>query len=361
MNNRVRALAVSGSAIIIIVFILSLASAVTGFAQQKGNEKKFDKAQTQEIQALVRLVNDATAGKPAPADFPVTWQNHSLKARDQRTFVPYSITIPQGSMTSPSVAVYVRVVKRAGEAPPSAPAAAGDKDQKDPKAVPSEFPFEDVYFADLRAPEGKEPYRLMRALSVAPGDYDVYVTVRERATPDKKGAPAPKASLLKQPLSVPDYWLPELMVSSIILAEKVEPLTAPIPESQIAENPYALGMTRFVPAAENRKFSKKEELSIIFLVYNTTDTNKKPDVTVEYNFNQKIDGGEKFFNKTNPQAFNAETLPPQFDTATGHQLVAGQTVPLASFPEGDYRLEIKVTDKVSGKTLVQNVLFSVTQ
>jgi hypothetical protein len=357
MQNRVRALAVSGAAVI-VVLVLSLASAGAGFAQQKGAEKKFDKAQTQEIQALVKLVNDVTAGKPAPADFPVTWQNHSLKARDQRTFVPYCISIPQGSMTSPSVAVYVRVVKRGGDAPPAVPAVAGDK--KDPKAVQSEFPFEDVYFVDLKAPEGKDPYRLTRALSVAPGDYDVYVTVRERATPDKKGAPTPKASLLKQPMTVPNYWLPELMLSSIIVAEKVEPLTAPIPESQVAENPYALGMTRFVPAADNRKFSKKEELSIIFLIYNTNDTNKKPDVTVEYNFSQKADGGEKFFNKTNPQAFNAETLPPQFDTATGHQIVAGQSVPLASFPEGEYRLEIKVTDKVSGKTLVQNVLFTVT-
>jgi hypothetical protein len=34
-------------------------------------------------------------------------------------------------------------------------------------------------------------------------------------------------------------------------------------------------------------------------------------------------------------------------------------VPLASFPEGDFRLEIKITDKVSGKTMTQNANFSV--
>ena len=50
---------------------------------------------------------------------------------------------------------------------------------------------------------------------------------------------------------------------------------------------------------------------------------------------------------------------PQFDVAAGHQLQAGQGVPLASFPEGDYRLEIKVTDKLANKTLIRDVNFSV--
>ena len=83
-------------------------------------------------------------------------------------------------------------------------------------------------------------------------------------------------------------------------------------------------------------------------------------MSVEYNFYQKAAGQpEKFFNKTNPQSLNAQTLPPQFDLAAGHQLQSGQAVPLASFPEGDYRLEIKVTDKNNGKTLTRDVNFTV--
>ena len=34
-------------------------------------------------------------------------------------------------------------------------------------------------------------------------------------------------------------------------------------------------------------------------------------------------------------------------------------MPLASFPEGDYRLEIKVTDKIANKSLTRDVNFSV--
>ena len=56
---------------------------------------------------------------------------------------------------------------------------------------------------------------------------------------------------------------------------------------------------------------------------------------------------------------NAQTLPPKFDFGAGHQLQSGQAVPLASFPEGDYRLEIKITDKLAAKSLTRNVNFTV--
>jgi hypothetical protein len=34
-------------------------------------------------------------------------------------------------------------------------------------------------------------------------------------------------------------------------------------------------------------------------------------------------------------------------------------IPLSSFPAGDYRLEIKITDKPSGNQLTQSVNFTV--
>ena len=65
----------------------------------------------------------------------------------------------------------------------------------------------------------------------------------------------------------------------------------------------------------------------------------------------------RVFNKTAPQQLNAQTLPPEFNVAAGHQLPGSLVVPLASFPPGDYRLEITVTDKASGKTVKQNANF----
>jgi hypothetical protein len=56
---------------------------------------------------------------------------------------------------------------------------------------------------------------------------------------------------------------------------------------------------------------------------------------------------------------NASTLPPQFDLTAGHQLPGSIVIPLASFQPAEYRLEIKLTDKVSGKTLIHNATFTV--
>jgi hypothetical protein len=360
----IRRLTPASSGVLLAVIMLGLTLAAADVAsaridQQKGAEQKTSKAQVQETQALVKLVNDVAFGAPAPSDFPVNWQNHYIKARDQRTFVPYVLSMPQGGLTNPSVAMYIRVVRNEAEVPPAAPT--DPKAAKDAKAAPrQEYAFEGVVFTELKTPEGKEPYRLMRALSVLPGEYTVYAVVRERPAADKKNAAPGKTSLVKESITVPDYWQPGLTTSSIIVADKVELLNAAVPESQLIENPYDFGRTRVIPAAASRKFSKKEDLSVIFYVYNTAEANKKPDVAVEYNFVQKTEGSEKYFNKTDPQLYNAETLPPAFDMAAGHQIVAGQSVPLASFPEGDYRLEIKVTDKIAGKSIVQSVNFTVT-
>ena len=86
-----------------------------------------------------------------------------------------------------------------------------------------------------------------------------------------------------------------------------------------------------------------------------------PGTTIEIltpDFLRKEGAEDKFFNKTNPQAVNESNLPPQFDPAK-FPVPGGITVPLKSFPEGEYRLEIKITDKTSNKVLTQNVKFNV--
>ena len=63
-------------------------------------------------------------------------------------------------------------------------------------------------------------------------------------------------------------------------------------------------------------FTKAEELSIFFQVYNPgLDQAGKPNIVMEYQFHKKEGEAEKFFNKTNPQTVSAANLPPQFDPA----------------------------------------------
>jgi hypothetical protein len=115
---------------------------------------------------------------------------------------------------------------------------------------------------------------------------------------------------------------------------------------------------RVMPSATNQ-MKKSGELQVLFWVYGAANEGGKPNLTIEYNFHQKTGDAEKYFNKTAPQELNAQTLPPQFDANAGHQLPGSLVVPLTSFPEGEYRLEIKITDKISGKTLTQNANFAV--
>lgn len=328
-------------------------------AQQSKQDKKESKDQKKEVQQLVKLVDGVMGGQPAPADFSVTWSNNFMKATEGKTYVPFTLSIDTSKLANPSMAMYLRVAPKAGTAtaqPAAATQDSKDKDKDKDKKKASQYPFEDVHFFEATATT--QPFELSRAFAVPAGDYDVYIALQDEPAKDSK-APQ-QTTVFHQSISIPDLWNGKLATSSIILTQAVNRLTAPISADEQADHPYVIGNAEIVPETTT-KLSKKGQLSLIFMIYNTgiDATTKKPDVTVEYNFYQKTDGGEKFFNKTNPQEFNAQTLPPQFDPAAGHQLVAGQTVPLATFPAGDYRLDIKVTDKTSGTSITRDLNFSV--
>jgi hypothetical protein len=349
-----------------IVLTLALALAASTLVVAQKNEKKQDDAQKKEIQNVVKLVDDVAAGQPAPNDLTLAWGREDfLKAQGNKEYVPFTVAIDPSKVSGGTVAFYWRVVAKGAAAAAPTPAPAPGKnekndknDKKDDKAKKADYAYEDIAFVPVTP--SQNPTRISRSFTVPAGSYDVFVVVKE-PTQDKapKGAPPPKASLLKQSITVPDFWNGELATSSVIVAQRIDPLPAPLTPAQQADRPYALGTMEIVPAPDT-KFTKKSELSTFMLIYNPkTDAANKPDVLVEYNFYAKAAGAEKFFNHTSPQNLNAQTLPPQFDLSAGHQLQSGQAVPLASFPEGEYRLEIKVTDKIANKSLTKDVEFTV--
>ena len=345
------------------VLALAFAVAVVGSAssalaaqqnnQQRKEQEKRSEQEQQDIQAMVRLVDAVMMGQqPAPTDIPITWEyNHFVKGSDGSTYIPFNLTIDRSKLANPSAAMYVRVVSKTPAAAPAAAAGKGDK--KDEARVV--YPWDNVHFLEVPA-SGK----VSRAMAVRPGDYDVFIAVKE-ATKGKppKNAPPAKIGVLRKPLTVPDFAKPELTTSSVIIASDIQPVTTPLTVQQQQESPYTFGTMTVVPSVD-AKLKKAGELQVLFWVYGAeTDAASKPDVTIEYNFYQKTADGEKYFNKTAPQALNATTLPPEFSTAAGHQLPGSLVVPLGSFPMGDYRLEIKITDKKSTKTLTQNASFTV--
>jgi len=348
-------------AVFALTVLVGCASSMMLFAQSKDDKKK-DEAQKREIQSIVKSVDDLTAGQPAANDLSMTWLRQDVvKAQGNKEYVTFTVQLDPSKVAGGTVAFYWRVVSKTAAAVPVAePGKKDDKKDKDKdKGKKSDYAYEDISFVPVTA--GQTSMKISRSFTVPAGNYDVFLIAKE-PTPEKapKNAPPPKISALKQTVNVPDFWNSELATSSVIVAQRIDPLPAPLTPQQQADRPYALGMMEILPTFET-KFTKKAELSTFMLIYNPkVDGANKPDVSVEYNFYQKLAGQpEKFFNKTNPQNLNAQTLPPNFDFAAGHQLQSGQAVPLASFPEGDYRLEIKITDKIANKSLTREIAFTV--
>ena len=308
-----------------------------------------------ELQTLVQVVTEARSGELAPVEDPFDLSPSFLKGTDGDTYVPFTLTIDQAKIDGSNVALYLYV-----DDPAAAAAAAESEDDSDDNA--SEAVFEDAHFVAIGAAGEDGKVLIDRAFSASGGNYDVYLALRTSLgeDPDDDEFEALPIMLLKRSVAVPNLWTDELTTSTVLIADTVEPLTAPLsPEEQI-EHPYTLGTTRIVPK-HDRAFGKQAELNLLMLVYNPRLSGGMPNVTVEYNFHTQTDGGEEFFNKTNPQDFNAQTLPPGFSVEAGHQIVAGQSVPLSLFPAGDYRLEIKVMDNEAGTDLTRDVMFTVNE
>jgi hypothetical protein len=359
--------------------LLSLGAALALFlsavpaAAQRNNSNPPPQARTQpdpDTVVLVQLVDAAIVASPtvqigdaAKGDIALKWESaHFIKGQNG-VYVPFAVSFDPASVKTSDVGIYIRAVEKgqlanvaAALTPP--PAAAGNKPAPAPAAP--RYAWDNVAFVQKPA-DG----RITRAIALPPGDYELFVALKERAAApaaaNSPATPTAKSGMLRHALLAPDFGKPELQTSSVILATTVEPVSGQLSPAEQEANPYVFGPMRIVPSRDN-KFSKSSELQVIFWVYGSSaSTTGKPDVAIDFNFYLKQpDGAEKYFNKTAPQELNAKTLPPEFNAAAGHQLPGSLVVPLMSFPPGEYRLEIKTTDKPSNKVVTQSVTFTVT-
>jgi len=330
----------------VVALVVAATFAASGIAAQqapKPDNKKRSKQEQAEIETLVKLVDGVMQGAtPAPTDITMTLEPYFMKSQEQRTFVPFVLTVNNPPKTD--AAMYVRVVN---------PAAVPD-----PKAKKVEYPWDDIHFVPAAQLAG-DSVKLNRVFMATAGTYDVYIAMKER-TPEKASKDfKPKMGVLKAQVKVPDYYNGELATSTILIADKVNMLSAPINPEEARERPFVFGMQELLPAPD-MTFTKAEELSIFFQVYNAgLDAAGKPNLTLEYEFHKQEGTGEKFFNKTTPQTVSAANLPPNFDPSK-FPVPGGITVPLASFTEGNYRLNVKITDKANNnKVLSQDIKFTV--
>jgi hypothetical protein len=324
---------------------------------------QLDRTHREEGEAILALADAAMAGKSVPRDFPVEWQNDFVKAQ-RGTFVPFTLTVDRSRFTRPSALVYVRATRRGND--------------ERGRRLPDAYPVDAIFPVEFGTLSGG-PFRFSRGFSVPSGEYDVFVVMRERVDPDGSRS-QPKAAVMRQQLSVPEFWSGELTTSSIIVADRLTTLVEDVAPEQLAERPYVIGRLEVTPAAD-RRFRKDEELVVVFLVYHPMVTAERQfDIKVEYHFFRKGEGpgggrepaeselthppvrpGERYFNHTDPQRFNPALMGSTFNPANGEPVMAGQIVPLAGFEIGEYRLDVQVMDLLSGKSLSRDVSFTVAE
>jgi hypothetical protein len=347
----------TGRWIALLAFCCVHGAVSTGAAQgNRRAQERIDEALRRESDALAQIADEALAGRPVPTDFALEWSNDFFKAQPG-TFVPFTVSFTAPGLSSRLALLYIRVETRTRR-PPSRP-----------------FAYETIFPVQLEAGRG-ESVSVTRGFAVPAGGYRVVVVLRESAEDRSRDPEMPrKAGVLLRDLEVPDFWTTELATSTVMLASRVEPLSAPVPADELDEDPYAVGSNR-IHVTRERSFTRDRELIVAFLIYNlSVGPDKHFDAQVDYHLYRKDQGGpvppgaapegpraragERYVTRTNPQRFNPSMMGAQFDPSAGTPVLAGQGILLAGFEPGDYRLGITVTDLLARKTLTRDVTFKV--
>ena len=235
------------------------------------SQDRLDELRRREGEALLNLADAAMAGS-APSDFSIAWSNDFFKAQTG-TFVPFTVTIDRSALTAADALMYVRAARR-----DALPARA--------RGGLVRYPFDIIFPVALSGPPG-QPLRITRGFAVAPGDYDVYVALRERAADPLASDRRLKGAVLKQPLTVPDFWTGELATSTVMLADRIDPVAAPVTGDDVLERPYVIGSNE-VHRATGTAFRRDRELIVVFLIYNPTVlADKSFDIEVDYHLFRK--------------------------------------------------------------------------
>ena len=322
-----------------------------------------DQLEDWQQEELISLIEEVRQTVTEPSSGPPPFELGGFASQigtDGDAYVAYNLTIDPSKISTPTVAMYLFLLDPAVLA--ALPTAENEDSDEAPELPEAAFEYYD--FVDV-ASGGTEPIQISRAFTAPGGEYEAFIAIRDsHGGEEVEDGAVPSASmLLRQRVSVPDFWNGMLQTSTVLIPESLEQLQIPLTPEQLQLSPYTIGGVLRVDPKFDRVFARQDELSLIYVVYNPGSRDgATPDLQIEYNFYQQTPDGpepEEFFNNTQPQEFNAETIGLGFDLSMGHTLPVTQSVPLLLFPAGDYRLEIKVIDNAGSTELINDVMFTV--
>jgi GWxTD domain-containing protein len=185
------------------------------------------------------------------------------------------------------------------------------------------------------AKDRKSAYQ--KAVALAPGRYRVDVIVRDIAS----GA----TGVRHVGFEVPKYDPAKLSTSTLILAVKLEGLG-----DQPAVGMFTIGNVKVIPNVSGA-YHRGSPIGVYMQIYNAgvDQTTLRPSVDVEYAL---MKDGKEIGKQLEDWRGNSDS---------GQRLTLARLLDSRNLAPGDYVLETRVKDRVSGQALVQSAKFTVVQ
>ena len=183
------------------------------------------------------------------------------------------------------------------------------------------------------AKERKSAYQ--KAVALAPGRYRVDVIVRDIAS----GA----TGVRHVGFEVPKFDPAKLSTSTLILAVKLEGLG-----DQPAVGMFTIGSVKVIPNVSG-SYHRGSPVGVYMQIYNAgvDQTTLRPSVDVEYAL---IKDGKEIGKQLEDWRGNSDS---------GQRLTLARLLDSRNLAPGDYSLEVRVKDRVSGQALVQTAKFAI--
>ena len=183
------------------------------------------------------------------------------------------------------------------------------------------------------AKERKSAYQ--KAVALAPGRYRVDVIVRDIAS----GA----TGVRHQGFEVPRYDPAKLSTSTLILAVKLEGLG-----DQPAVGMFTIGNVKVIPNVSG-SYHRGSPIGVYMQIYNAgvDQTTLRPSVDVDYAL---LKDGKEIGKQVEDWRGNGDS---------GQRLTLARLLDSQKLTPGDYSIEVRVKDRVSGQALVQTAKFTV--
>src|SRR5437660_4953581 len=183
------------------------------------------------------------------------------------------------------------------------------------------------------AKERKSAYQ--KAVALSPGRYRVDVIVRDTAS----GA----TGVRHVGFEVPKYDTAKLSTSTLVLAAKLEGLG-----EQPAVGMFTIGNIKVIPNVSGT-YHKGTPVGVYMQIYNAgiDQTTLRPSVDVEYAL---MKDGKEIFKAPEDWRGNSDA---------GQRLTLARLLDSRTLNPGDYSIEVRVRDRVSGQSLVQTAKFAI--